>query len=341
MARKKVYNRIYDEKIWMEVSKFNKRLMEDFLLEMKSQKKKDSSIKQYRNDLRILFIYIYKELDNKDISKLKKKHFRNYSLWLSEDCGMSNARVSRLLSALRSMLEYATNEEDWEEEGLEVNYASKVKGLPKETVRQIHFLEDSQVEKIYNYLIEKEEYQKACYLSLMYDSAGRRAEIAQITKDGLLEGNVTNIVTGKRGKKFPLIYFSRSKKAIELWLNQRGEDEIDSLWVVGNGATRRKASYETLYAWVMNFRLILEELEGEYIEINAHSFRHSALENMSIGEHYICRELGKVKEDGSIEPKTFSLQELKLLAHHSDLSTTDSYLKCKDNDMLMSAFGLN
>ena len=44
---------------------------------------------------------------------------------------MSNARVNRLMSALRSMLEYASNEEDYEDE-IEINYASKVKGLQKE-----------------------------------------------------------------------------------------------------------------------------------------------------------------------------------------------------------------
>ncbi|MEG0908756.1 MAG: phage integrase N-terminal SAM-like domain-containing protein, partial [Bacilli bacterium] len=205
MARGKVYNRIYNEQEWNEVCKFNKRLMEDYLLEMKSQKKKESSIKQYRNDLRILFLYIYKELENKPISKLKKKHFRNYSLWLSEECGMSNARVNRLLSALRSLLEYATNEEEWEDEGLEVNYAAKVKSLPREESREIHFLTDEQVEKIYNYLIENEEYQKATFLSIMYDSAGRRNEISQVEKHNILESNMTNKVIGKRGKVFTLI----------------------------------------------------------------------------------------------------------------------------------------
>ena len=44
----------------------------------------------------------------------------------------------------------------------------------------------------------------------------------------------------------------------------------------------------------------------------------------------MCRKLNK----------KFDLQELKLLAHHSDISTTDSYLKNKDDEMLAEAFGL-
>lgn len=35
------------------------------------------------------------------------------------------------------MLEYASNEEDYEDE-IEINYASKVKSLPKEKVRDIY-----------------------------------------------------------------------------------------------------------------------------------------------------------------------------------------------------------
>lgn len=75
-------------------------------LELRSKKVKESTIKQYKNDVRILFIYILREHDNKPIYKLKKKQFRNYSLWLSEELNLSNDRVNRLLSATRSMLDY-------------------------------------------------------------------------------------------------------------------------------------------------------------------------------------------------------------------------------------------
>ena len=34
------------------------------------------------------------------------------------------------------------------------------------------------------------------------------------------------------------------------------------------------------------------------------------------------------------------LQELQILAHHSDISTTNSYLKNNDEDILSNAFGI-
>ena len=327
----KVYNRIYSKEKWDQVNKYNKNLMEDFLLELKSQKKKKGTLDQYKNDLRILFIYILQELDNKPISKLNKKSFRNYSLWLSSDCNMSNARVNRLLSALRSMLAFATDDDDYSDD-IEINYAAKVKGLKKEKVRDIIFLSMDEVNHLYETLIEKEKYQQATLLGLMVDSACRRNEAYQVEKDSITEnGAFTNEVIGKRGKKFKLLYNDMTKRAYKLYMEQRGEDNIKSLWITKEDGEVKQASYESLYYWVRSWRPIIEEFSGEEKPFNAHSFRHISLELLSTGEHYICKKLGKAK---------FELRELQLLANHSDPSTTASYLADKSDDELLLAFGL-
>ena len=324
-----VYNRIFSNKKWEQVNKYNKNLMSDFLLELKSQKKSENTISQYKNDLRIMFIYILEELDNKPIYKLKKKHFRNYMLWLQEK-QMSNSRINRLMSSLRSMLSYASDEEDYEDE-LEINYAQKVKGLQKEKVRDIVFLTDEEIEYIYNRLIEKKKYQQALFISLMYDSAGRRNECYQVEKYfAEKDANFTNVVVGKRNKKFRLLYRTRTKETYDLYMKTRN-DECDSLWVTKRNNEVVAASYETLYAWVLSWRKILSE-KYEYKEFNPHSFRHSSLENYGDGTHYVCRE--------HLNGKKLEIEQLKILAHHEDISTTMSYLKDKGEDELLSAFGI-
>ena len=323
-----IYNRIYSKEKWDLVCKYNKNLMDDFLLELKSQKKSQGTINQYKNDLRILFIYIHDELDNKEIYKLKKKHFRNYMLWLQEK-DMSNARINRLMSALRSMLEFGSNEEDYEDE-LEINYAQKVKGLQKEKVREIIFLTDEEVEYIYTRLIEEEKYQQALLCALMYDSAGRRKECFQVTKDSIIdEGNFTNQVIGKRNKKFRLMYHGRTKSAMKLLMKNRGNDDIESLWTTTVDGKLVTASYETLYAWVISWRKILAE-KFDYKEFNPHSFRHSCANNLENGTHYVSKELNK----------KFELFQIQKLMNHSDISTTQSYLQDKSEDELLEAFGL-
>ena len=317
-----IYNRIYTVEKWKQVNKYNKDLMEDFLTELKSQKKKQGTIDQYRNDLRILFIYILENLDNKPISKLKKKAFRGYILWL-QDCNMSNARVNRLMSALRSMLEYASNEEDYEDD-IEINYASKVKGLQKEKVREIVFLEDSEVEFIIDTLIKKGLLSQALLCAFLYDSCGRKNEIYQVKRSDIsLDSNICkSYVIAKRGKKYRPLYNDLTKRVFKLFDEKMPKDN-DCLWLTYDG---KPASYETIYSWVVSWRDILEDKK----EFNVHSFRHSCCENLLNGTHYLCKKAGR----------KFELEQVQLLMNHSDISTTMSYAKDKSEEELLKAFDI-
>ena len=321
-----IYNMIYSKKKWEQVNKYNKNLLNDFILEMRSNKKKEGTINIYVSNIRIVFIYILEELDNKPIYKLKKKHFRNFMLWL-QDKDMSPARINNIFSALRTMLEYASNEEDYEDE-LEINYASKVKGLQKETVRDIVFLTDKEIEIIYKYLIKHKKYNQALFCAIMYDSAARRSEVFQLKRDDISENAKVSksYVVGKRGKKYRPIFHDRTREAYAKYMKTR-KDDSNELWLSKDGEPITKA---TLYVWVRTWRNILKRETGEYKKFNPHSFRHSALENYSDGSHYYAKKIGK----------KFNLETLQLLANHSDISTTQGYLKDKSEDLLLEEFGI-
>ena len=321
-----IYNMIYSKKKWEQVNKYNKNLLNDFILEMRSNKKKEGTINIYVSNIRIVFIYILEELDNKPIYKLKKKHFRNFMLWL-QDKDMSPARINNIFSALRTMLEYASNEEDYEDE-LEINYASKVKGLQKEAVRDIVFLTDKEIEIIYKYLIKHKKYNQALFCAIMYDSAARRSEVFQLKRDDISENAKVSksYVVGKRGKKYRPIFHDRTREAYAKYMKTR-KDDSNELWLSKHGEPITKA---TLYVWVRTWRNILKRETGEYKKFNPHSFRHSALENYSDGSHYYAKKIGK----------KFNLETLQLLANHSDISTTQGYLKDKSEDLLLEEFGI-
>lgn len=321
-------NSIYSDSVYKDVKKENKQILKDYVLEMKSNKRSDKTIYQYSADIKMFFCWIYTEADNKSILRLKKRDFRRFFLELQEN-GASSSRINRVQCSLRNMLEFCTQDED--EYDYDINVMKSIKGLEKEVVREIHFLTDEQITMMLDKLIEKKKYQQALYLSLSYDSAGRRNEVYQVNKHGFLESKRTNEVQGKRAKKFRLMYLSRTREIAELYLDQRGEDDIDSLWTVGRGELRRAAQYETLYNWTVALRKLLEDLTGEHITMNPHSFRHSSLENYENGTHFGLKELGKEK---------LELKVLKVLANHSDINTTQQYLKNKDEELLNEVFGL-
>lgn len=319
--------RMFDDIVWQKVSKENKNILDDYILELKSRKKSKGTIYQYNADLKGFFCWAYNNVgEDKSILDFKKRDFRKFFLFMEEK---SPSRINRMQCSIRNLLQFCTEDDD-EYEDYEINIMRNIKGLQKEKVREIYFLTNEQIEQLLNYLIKHKEYQKALYLSISYESCARRNEVHQVLKTDFLENSRTNIVKGKRGKTFQLIYSNKSKEIAKKYFEQRGKDDIESMWVVGKDDNKRIASYETLYNWVLYFRDIIKEITKEDIEFNPHSLRHSGLENYGNGTHYFLKDIGKDKLD---------IKVLKSIANHSDISTTEGYLKDKDEQLLNDTFG--
>lgn len=334
MARGRIYNNFYTPELWEQVNKENKRIIDDFLAEYKQRQKSKGTINGYHNDLRIVMIYILKELDNRSILELKKKDFRGLSLYFSEECKMSAARVNRLKSACNSLLTFCEEDDDYD---YEVNYSKKVAGLPKKPVKDDEddfFFTFDEFIKVRNILIERGRLQDACLWSLGFDSAGRRNELYQIEKHGLSDGNKTNVVVGKRGKKFCLVYLDDTKELIRQYLEERGEDNIDSLWIKGSDEYKQPITGDALYDRVCSISKILSEVRGEECNIFPHTMRHSRLECLAQGT-----DTRLVDENGNI--RKYPLEQVQVFAHHSDVSTTQSYLKDHSDDTINEMFGFS
>ena len=102
------------------------------------------------------------------------------------------------MSACRSLLTYVEEDDDYKYES---NIAKKVKDYPKRQLGLmmiISFLSYEQIMKLREELIKRGKLQHAVLEMIMFDSGGRRGEIAQINKHNLLNSNKTNIVVGKK-----------------------------------------------------------------------------------------------------------------------------------------------
>ena len=322
------YNKIYDEEIYKLVNNESKLILEDYMLELEARKLAVKSRQQYLADLKMFLVYTQQNINNKSILDLKKRDYRNFFLMMSND-GKSSARINRVQSSIRNLLEFVVMDDD-EYPDFQVNAMKKIKGVPKETVREIVFLTADQVEFLFEYLLKNKMYQKALYLSISLDSAGRRNEVYQVTKTPLLEkNNKTNVVEGKRGKKFSLMLTQRSHDIFEKYIEQRGDDDIESLWITGKGEDKRELGYDSLYNYAISFRAALEAEFEEDIPLNSHSLRHTSLELYETGDHYALRYMGKDRLD---------INTLRILANHEDISITQSYLRNKDSEVLDDLF---
>ena len=239
-------------------------------------------------------IFVLEKCGNRPVTELNRKDFRKMILWLTDDLGVSNARANRLMSCCRSLLAYLEEDDDYD---YDINQAAKVKGLGNESVREIVFLDRETIDKLYDYFMSNRKYRDATLLALGIESSGRKAELSQVLKDSITDdGHYTNIVVGKRGKKFPLIYFNHTREAAKKYLEQRGEDNIPELFITKYDVPARK---EVLYDMVVSWRPIIKELTGKDLDVNVHSLRHSALQLYKTGENWPCTEnnLGPIPLD--------------------------------------------
>lgn len=328
-----VYNRIYSEDKWEQVNQENKDIMNDFLTEYRQQKKAESTLHAYFEDLRLVLIKIMEDFDNKSILEMSKKDFRRLNIWF-DDSGMSPARCNRIHSVINSLLTFCEDDDDYD---YEVNQSKKVKGVPREKVKTNEddfFFTFDEFIKVRNILVERGDLQTAVMWSIFFDSGARRNEVFQIKKAGLLDGNKTNIVRGKRGKLFPLIYLNDTKELIRQYLEERGDDDIESLWVSGAGENKRPLSDScSLYDRIVKCSKILSDVRGEETNIFPHTCRHSRIECLLRGED------DRLKDKNG-NNKKFPIEQIMVFVHHSDVSTTQNYTKDRSEETINDMFGI-
>lgn len=314
---------LYTKERWEQVLEVNKRLMQQYLRSCKADKKAKRTIEQYMYDLRFFLCWNLLDNENMSVLEFKKKHFEEFKYFMAEERVASNARVNRLLSAIRTMMSYAEDDDDDYEEYIR-NPASKIKGLDKEPIREVAFLSQEQIDLLRNYLLEHNMYQHLCLLDILYDSGARVNEVLQVKKIETLEKGYIK-VTCKGGKAEYILLHNRSKESIKLHLSVKHHEE--AFWQSKYGPVTKTG---TLRGWVKDMYKILKQLDHSTPYFTPHSFRHSVIENLGNGTHYLCQKIGRA----------FTIEEIQIIVHHKSTDMTKSYMKPKDNEMILGLFGI-
>lgn len=236
---------------------------------------------------------------------------------------VSNARANRLLCVIRRMMNYAEDDDD-QYEGYMRNVANKVKSLEKKPVKETTFLKQEQIDVLRDYLISQKMYQHLCLLDLFYDTGARINEILQVKNtDTLKQGYIK--VECKGGEKQYILIHEHSQESIKLHLSIKESGE--AFWKSKYGPVKKTS---TLRGWVKDMYEILKELDSSTPYFTPHSFRHTVIENLCNGTHYLCKKIGR----------KLTMEEAQIIAHHKSIDMTKSYMKPKDNEMIFGLFGI-
>lgn len=282
MGRKTVYNRIFNEDDWAKVSPQNKDLFEQWLMYLQAADKSDGTIKQYSNDVRILFIFLMQKCQNRFIVDLNKRDiiaFQGHSInvW-----GHSSNRTRRLRSCLSSMCNFVENIMDDLYPDFR-NIIGKIEAPVKKPVREKTILTEEQVKFVLDTLVETKQYQKACVFALAANSGARLNELLRFKVNFFDEANLLNNAYYKtpeklrikgRGRdgsrKHKFVFKNGFQEYFDLWMKEReflGID-TDELFVTRRNGEWIPATDTTLQSWKNQFTKILGT------DFYFHSMRH-------------------------------------------------------------------
>lgn len=283
MGRSTVYN---DDltKNWEEVNPKNKRILKEFVNYCVSNNKSPQTCKQYEAQLKIFFCWNLKDNDDKFFVEIKKRDFVNFFGYGRIDMGWSPNRLASFRAVLSSLSNFIERILDDEYPSFR-NVIKVLEPIRVEPVRDKTVVEKDDIISEIEKLVENNQIQEACWLSLLFSSGMRKAEAAQMkvkyfTDEQKIVFNGLAYATpkirtkghGVSGKQIPRYIFKTTfDKYLDLWLKKRKELGIDSeyLFVVKNENKYIPASVSTFNSWISRIGTDMG------VELYAHSMRHA------------------------------------------------------------------
>ncbi len=282
MSRKTIINSITSPELIAQINPDNARLKDDFLEYLKSVQRSPGTIAGYRNDLEIFFVWVLQNAKNKFFVDVSKRDLVAFQNWMINENKNSPSRVRRIKAAISSLSNFVENILDDEPEfrGFR-SIVRKIENPALQPVREKTVWEDEELEDLLNKLVEKQAYDRACYLALAMYSGRRKSELCRfrvsdfdddkLVCDGALYKSSPIKTKGRSGGKFIPCYTlaKKFKPYLQMWLDERKRIGLESEWLFPLKANPAEhIGVATANSWANAFT----RLSGR--DFYAHSIRH-------------------------------------------------------------------
>jgi len=318
---------------WLACNEFNRNMRDEFI--ENSTELSPQSLKAYTSNLQIWFNWVRQYCNNKRQIDIKSKEYLKYQNWLINK-GHSSSDIHNKRSAISSLNNYILvyYEEEYSTFRNFINKAvkqpetafvnEKIPPTKAEMVMIIDKLENSNI---------KDKWQKIAYLKFTWETACRRSESSQILKDIINSKPIEKTIMvknedgieeekqvkyyltpkirckgkGKTGKIRRLKFSDYSMDALKKWVEFRGEDDCEFMFVVNYNGGLKQVGESTFNQWASS---CFTKLLGR--RFHPHILRES-------------RATTIVVEDKK------NIETAQRLLGHNSSETTRIYV-CKDDD---------
>lgn len=269
MGRATIHNNIVTDAKVAKVNKTNMRLLGEFIDYLRSTKHSDGTIKSYRSDLLIFFVFLLDYCNNKSVLNLKKRDVVALQNWLIYENNNSPARVRRIKASVSSLSNYVESILDDEYPDFR-NIVGKIESPTLQPVREKSVFTSEELQGLLDALMEKGEVHKACALALAMASGRRKSELTRfrvvdfadrnIVYDSLYKTERPIKTKGRGDGKFVHCFtlVNKFKPYLEAWLKKREELGIESEWLLVDPARpENPIRISTLDSWAKQFSSFL------------------------------------------------------------------------------------
>ena len=273
-------NSITSPELLRQVNPKNKQLLADFLDYLRSVQRSETTIAGYDNDIQIAWVWCLQNNDNKFFVDWTKRNIVAYQNWLLNNNENSPARIRRLKAALSSLSNYIEGVLDDEFPNFR-NIINKVENPVNRPVREKTVWEDEELDDLLEKLVERADYEKACYLALAMYSGRRKSELCRfrvtdftderLVCGGALYKSAPIKTKGQGGGKVIPCYTlaKKFKPYLDYWIDYRKRHGIESEWLFPNKKNPKEyVPISTINSWSNTF----SRISGRPAYI--HSLRH-------------------------------------------------------------------
>lgn len=263
MPRKTNYTKITSDDKLAKLNLKNIQLKNDFLLYLRSIRRSEGTITGYDSDLNIVFTYMYDELGDKDFKDLTKRDIISIQNWMISN-GCSSSRVRRVKAAISSLSNYIENilaDDEPEYKGYRA-IVRKIENPPLQPVREKTVWDEKELKGLLDWLLEKQDYEKACLIALAIYSGRRKAELCRFKVSDFDDDHLicdgalykSSPVLTKGGKMLECYTLAkRFAPYLSKWMSYRKAHGIESEWLFpDHHDPSRHISASTLSSWAFS-----------------------------------------------------------------------------------------
>jgi len=211
-----------------------KEALEDFMLEKKSEKKSEATIKYYRYNNRLFLNFCQNSLKIKNTDEINKKTIQQFLLWLDSNRDYNTTSANTTLRAIRVFIY-------WMQEHFSIQIPEfKIKMLPDSQNKMKEIYNKDELEKLLKKpkikKVRFSEYRNWVMINFFLATGVRKKTLINVKNNDInFQREIINLYNFKAKREYQVDLYPKLRKVLKRYIEIRRGDPEDFLFCTEHG----------------------------------------------------------------------------------------------------------